>query len=345
MQSDSSKLEEIFSLISELDEERRKIVSDYLVSLEKNIHERKEIDDKLIQSKSNSKIVCPKCRSIEVRKFGKRNNHQRYRCNSCNHVFTETSTNALKATKLSTFKWYEYADLFNYRFTLRNIAKRLKVSINTAFLMRHKILNALQFFQFSYVLKDNVFADELYFRRNNKDGSKITFRDFRKHGGDNIGVEIKRLNTIIVLMIFDNNYHLVLQRLKSGTNKTPQMDKQFRKRIKNGATLYTDGYRHYKSVADLFDGLNIANKAIKGQYTKELDHINNVSSYVQAFFSRFNGVATKYLQRYLNWCCFTYYYEHQKEDYKELIVKLLMILINSKSHITRKNIGKKKYIK
>ena len=76
-------------------------------------------------------------------------------------------------------------------------------------------------------------------------------------------------------------------------------------RIEAGATLCTDSHRSYTAFAKA-NGIDhqkfIANK---GQRVKDkiyhVQNVNNTASRLRSWMKPFNGVATKYLQNYLNW--------------------------------------------
>jgi transposase-like protein len=68
---------------------------------------------------------CPKCCGQNVKKYGKRNSRQRYKCNKCNHIFSVKSGRK----KGQSFKlWEDYADRNQ---TLLLLAERNKTSIST----------------------------------------------------------------------------------------------------------------------------------------------------------------------------------------------------------------------
>lgn len=331
----------IIELLKPLDEANLEIVKSFISTLLANIDERKDVEKELIRNETYKNLVCPKCKSTNVKKNGTKNKKQRYRCNNCHYVFTLNSHTSLKYTKLSFDKLYEFIDMSQYDISLRKTAIRIKVSLPTAFLMRHKLYETLKYFQNSLILSGNIYADELYFPRNCKDGSSLDYRHSRKHGSDKKEIENRRKDQITVMMAFDDCGHCLLKRIKSGSNKSEQMDKFFRKRVKDNSTLFTDGYRHYKSIAELINAVHIADKGTENM-TKEHQTINDLSSSVKRFINEIhNGVATKYLQSYLDWYSFLYFINHLKNDIKKTLIKILSHLLSSNITITREKLYSK----
>ena len=137
----------IIELLKPLDETNLVIVKSFISTLLENIDERKNAEKELIRDETYKNLVCPKCKSTNVKKNGTKNEKQRYRCNDCHYVFTLNSHTSLRYTKLSFDKRYEFVDMSQYDMSLLSIASRIKVSLPTTFLMRHKLFETLKFFQ------------------------------------------------------------------------------------------------------------------------------------------------------------------------------------------------------
>ncbi len=71
------------------------------------------------------KKKCPKCLKQKTKKFGKRNNRQRYKCNLCNHIF---SLRLGRKSNQTERLWQEYAERNQ---TCTHLAQRYKKSIST----------------------------------------------------------------------------------------------------------------------------------------------------------------------------------------------------------------------
>ncbi|TWX72441.1 IS1595 family transposase [Colwellia sp. C1TZA3] len=73
------------------------------------------------------------------------------------------------------------------------------------------------------------------------------------------------------------------------------------KHVEKDAIICSDGFRSYGVLARK---LNMAHKPInltkKSRVREKVFHIQNVNAY-HGWIARFHGVATKYLDNYLNW--------------------------------------------
>ena len=114
--------------------------------------EIKKISDSLLsmlgvsrKSRDNSSkraSKCRKCDSEKVIKFGvDKNGKQRYRCKCCGATFTETSYSVVSRTRHSDEVWEKYIHLLLVGASLEECAFQCGISVRTAFIWRHKILN------------------------------------------------------------------------------------------------------------------------------------------------------------------------------------------------------------
>lgn len=334
-------LEEINKILAPLNEENLKIVKDFLHSLINNLNGENFASSLYIYSKEGTARICPKCKSANIKKNGKRNGKQRYKCKDCNHVFSLNSSISFKNTKLNFHTRYQFIEYTLEDLTLRNISNLLGISIPTAHLMRHKLFETVKFFQDTVILSGSIYADELMFSRNAKDGRPLTYRPFRKHGSEIKRIEQRRIDLVTVMMAFDDNGHCLLKKIKTGKNKSAQMDKFFKKRVKINATLFTDGQKHYETIAEFINAIHVVDK---GNYEISDDHqkINDFSSPVKFFIEKkHKGVATTYLQKYLDWYSFRYFIQNQANaNSKKAIIKVLSYFLSSKIILTRKEIYK-----
>ena len=135
---------------------------------------------------------CPVCKGNHIIKHGKRNNIQRYKCKSCDKVFSERTNSAISNTKVSLDKWFIYIALLINKTSIRKCSKILNISLKTSFFMRHKILDCL-----SIILKKDDALDEKKVNENDC-GFKEWSSCFR-------GVSIKYLNNYLSLFVWTKN--------------------------------------------------------------------------------------------------------------------------------------------
>lgn len=97
-------------------------------------------------------VVCPRCSSENVLRRGHDSfQRQRLQCKHCNRSFTSHSLSPLRSTNLPLDTWLAFASCHVDCLSLRKTAAICKVTLKTAFTMRHR-LNA--------VLEDHLGASD-----------------------------------------------------------------------------------------------------------------------------------------------------------------------------------------
>ena len=251
-----------------------------------------------IEARFAAAPVCPHCQSSEVVKWGSANALKRYQCKACVVTF-----NALTGTPLAQLHkrelWIGNAQAMVEGISLRKVAARLDIGLETAFRWRHRFLQAPKAVK-PMLLEGTVETDETYFLHSQK-GSRKLERPARKRGGSakKRGLSDEQ---VPVLIARDRNKATTDQILPDRSERSitavlePVVDK--------AAVLVSDGAHSYRALADHFGIAHIALNLSAGQRTWGIYHIQNVNNYgsrLKGWMRRFNGVATKYLDSYLGW--------------------------------------------
>ena len=243
--------------------------------------------------------VCPKCQSVEnVGKWGSANGLKRYRCKPC-----KVSFNCLTGTPLAQLHkrelWLGNAQALVDGLSLRKVAARLGVHVETAFRWRHRFLKEPKSLK-PQRLDGTVEADETYFLKSEKGARKLS-RPARKRGGKAAKRGLSD-EQVPVLIVRDTAKATTDQMLHDRSAKSiaevlaPIVTKQ--------AILVSDGAQAYRAFANEASILHVALNLSEGQRAWGVYHIQNVNSYcsrLKTWMRRFNGVATKYLDSYLGW--------------------------------------------
>ena len=230
---------------------------------------------------TRNKKPCPHCSSIKVYRRGKQKGVQMYRCNDCEKWYSETTGTPLYDIKLKS-KWQLYLNCMEQGMPIKKIAKELKISIQTSFDWRHKILSSLE--QFVPIeLSSEVECDELELALSNK-GSKSLKRVPRKRGTDfkrNQGAD--KITTVQVVTAVQRNGEKYLKAVASKRLSKQEIEKALDGRLADNATLITDKHPSYKAFAK--DNPNIKHKALlakdhvdKKDKTIHLQKVNQVHS-------------------------------------------------------------------
>ena len=143
-----------------------------------------------------------------------------------------------------------------------------------------------------------VEADETFFEESQKGSRKMT-RKPRKRGYSCYSYTQK--TKVCVLTAIDRNKHSFNKPVCYGHIGTEQT-MILQHRISNGSILITDGEHSYKRLKDVkLKPLKFGKPQFKDNKIIHMNTINSFHSGLKKFMIRFNGVATKYLDNYVNY--------------------------------------------
>ena len=246
-------------------------------------------------------ITCPHCSGKRIRANGKLKDVQRYVCNGCKKNFSETTGkfwyNIKKKDKLNR---YLYCLLSGY--SIRQSAKETGISIQTSFDWRHKLLTS-----FSSVSIEEfqgiVESDDLFFSFSEK-GNRNLDRKPKKRGekASKAGISNEKVAVVATCDRSGNKDFKVATR---GRISKKDLDKVLKGKLDKADVLCSDSHRSYGAFAKANTIEHKKFNASKGQRTVDkvyhVQNVNNLDMRLRKFMDSFNGVATKYLQNYLNW--------------------------------------------
>ena len=290
------RLEEIQEMLKMMSEEDK----DNLIQLLLNEKKKVRNDGDLLKLQNNYR--CPYCQSTKINKNGTAHkNLPQFICRNCKKTYTIRTNTIFYYSKKNIALWREYIELFSQGLALRKIVIEMnnKISLPTAFYWRHKILEVMKNFDNHDKLDGIVEADETYFNESQKGNKNITNRKPRKRGfsSENRIVGLSH-NKVCVLTALDRNKHSFNKPVGYGKVCKEQVA-ILQHRIKDNSILITDGDKSYKILKDIKLKQLKFGKAQSKVY--HLSNINNFHSKLKQFMSRFNGVATKYLDNYVNY--------------------------------------------
>lgn len=89
---------------------------------------------------------CPYCGFTHFIKHGKYDGIQRYKCKNeqCGRTFSSTTYSVWKYLKHKPEKWIRFVECMCENLTLKLCAKKLGISVSTAFYWRHKVFHAVE---------------------------------------------------------------------------------------------------------------------------------------------------------------------------------------------------------
>lgn len=249
------------------------------------------------------KFTCPHCKSEVIVGHGKYRDRKRYKCMDCKKTFNDlTGTSVSWIHKLD--QWNNYMSCIADSLTLRESAKQAGISFRTSFMWRHKIIGAFKNMGCTK-LEGIVEGDETFFLLSEKGNKAIEGRKPRKRGGkaSKAGINAEH---VAVIVSTDRNKGQIIEVAGRGRITSKQIDKCIGSWFgERASVLCTDSHRSFEKFAKSKKMEHVTINASKGQHVKnKVYHIQNVNSthhLLKEWMRRFNGVATGYLQNYMNW--------------------------------------------
>jgi transposase-like protein len=248
-------------------------------------------------------INCPHCESEAIIGNGNYRDRKRYKCKACGKTFNDlTGTSVSHIHKKN--EWEQYISCISEGLSLREAASRTGISYRTSFLWRHKILGAFQDIGCTK-LEGIVEGDETFFLYSEKGQKNIQGRKARKRGGkaSKAGIHDEH---VAVIVATDRNKHSIVEVAGRSRISSQKINSTIGKWIdEETVALCTDSHRSYEKFAKDRGLRHISVNASNGQHVKDkvyhIQNVNNIHNLLKYWIRKFNGVASKYLQNYMNW--------------------------------------------
>lgn len=315
----SQQIKELFNMLSPSEQQR------LLFELSSNKDHCRPIEGNVTS--------CPYCHSVRFVKNGKHKGHPRYKCKACNRNFSPQTGTAFqgikKPDKFDQYKTIMFEEGF---ISLEKMAKRVGISIQTAFDWRHKILSTLKPAEvgFSGITE----MDDVWFLYSQKGRKGLAYS--RKRGGS--GRKGDNDFQVKMLVTADRVQAQDLSVVRIGRLKSSDIHRKVGHRIGTECTLVSDKHRSIASFAKQNEINHVSFKA--SEHVADVEHhvqkVNNIASRLKGQTNNIcRGVSTKYLQSYANWFQFTEAYKKRGEVLAEVDKSLLA---NHKSWDTFTNI-------
>lgn len=244
-------------------------------------------------------LSCPHCNSYDSHKWGKLRGLQRYRCKGCKKTYT-----ALTGTPIANLHhidlWMNYMGELIKGSTVHEAAASCRIDPKTSFRWRHRFLAMLDSAH-ECKLEGIIEMDETFFL-NSKKGNKNLDRSARKRGGT-ASQRGRSKEHVAVVIGQDRSGHIhysVMQDFNHDNLKSDLLDS-----MQKDVVLCTDSSPVYKALASRENlkhkpvNLSQGIRVIDGVY--HIQHVNSYHSRLKKWIGKFHGVATKYLDHYVNW--------------------------------------------
>ena len=248
---------------------------------------------------------CPHCGSIHLVKNGHKNDRQRFICKDCKKTSTLSKNSILFSTKKDMSTWNMYIGCMVQKFALRKCAKQCSISLPSAFVWRHKILDALTNMMNAVKLYGISECDETYQLISSKGNHKksknfVMPRKARRHGGVASKRGISKEQVCITSGV-DLAGHSIGRISNLGRPTHQELSSVLGEKIEHGAVLVTDSHKGYCKLAGDMELSHI--RIRPNRHTSGSFNIQTVNAYHASLKKMINGtfmgVSTKYLNNYI----------------------------------------------
>ena len=262
----------------------------------------------LIETRISGDQGCIYCGSAHVVKNGtRRDGTQRFLCRDCRKSFLPTSKSVTSRTRKRLSVWASYLKCMMDKKTLRETSEECQISMSTAFLWRHKILDGLHEMAENVYLDGVVEADETFFNVSYKGNHKHFSMPRKPHKRGN-SVHTKGLSSekVCVPCAVNDTGLSYAKPARLGKVSSESIPGVFEVGISPCAILCTDNEKAYRRFAcdsrlDLIQMDTGCRTAGQSGVRYGIQRINAYHSLLKGFLQRFRGVSTKYLENYLVW--------------------------------------------
>ena len=245
--------------------------------------------------------ACPYCGNVHIVKNGHKCGKQEYRCKGCRRPFVSTTNTIMSGSHQSRELWEEVISDTLRGNAINYSAKRLHLSHDCVFHMRHKILLALEeeAAREPVILKDVAELDETYVLESYK-GKALPDefgRDPRKHGAKAQRRGISN-EYICICTGVERKGSAFAASVNRARPSIEELKKVFTGHISDGTLVLYDGLKGYSSLEELS---KCSVKDITSEPEDRFYNLNTVNGYHSFIKKRYNfykGVATKFLNRY-----------------------------------------------
>ncbi len=308
-------LAKILSEISKLNFEDLFLLQEQILLKTKKL--KKEIYTKL-----NEQVqICPHCGGKHFVKWGRYKDMNRFMCKDCHRTFIPTTGTAIhwskKPDEFINFSTVMFSEGLN---TLEQQSNRVGVSINTAFHWRQRILIALG--SETPIFRKATEMDDIWIRYSQKGRKGLKYS--KKRGGSSHKGDNDFVSKVLITKERDSVLDMAL--IKIGRLSAEDLKDRFNKKFAKTAILYSDMHPSIKAFSSYE---NIKHESFKAKtHAKNKDcHVQTVNYLAGAFKGRINkslrGVATKYLQNYVNWFSVKEKYKTDKDMVNKIITDCL----------------------
>ncbi len=230
-------------------------------------------------------FVCPECGHNEYYYL---KNRKLYQCKECKHQTSITAGTVMHRSRISLKKWFWTIYLTSTDkggIAATTLSERLKVSYPTAWLMLHKIREAMKNRDNHYQLGNIIEIDDAFFGG--------------KDEGNKRGRGTRKAKVLVQLSTSDEGKPEFAKMTIVEDMKEKTIMDEIRNNVKTDTTIKTDGFRAYNGLsADRYNHITV-------DYIMRWVHIviSNAKTFMKGTY---HGACDEHLQKYLDEFCYRF---------------------------------------
>jgi len=296
------------------------LFADEIVDLKKDLDrevrnktEAKNALHKVIDKERDESRYCDHCGSVHIVKNGKTpTGRQKYMCRDCGKSYSDTRSSITASSKKPYHVWESFIMCMMNEFTLRKTTKLVDISLPTAQVWRHKVMEAMGKYDIQIPLSGEIQVDETYFNLNMKGYKKLP-RQPKKRKTKSFRSGLNN-ELISVVSAVDEHDRILIEITGSGNSSADSIISALDGRIAPDSIFTADSKPGYQKVAKHFDSeLHQIPSGFYADDIHNLGEVNEIHSRLKSWMVQFKGVSSRHLKRYLNWFRFKRLLDYRKE--------------------------------
>lgn len=269
-----------------------------------DLHDTPELT--VIKSELNKEqvIICPYCKGTDIYGHGIYKGRKRYKCKSCTKTFNDFTGTAVSGIK-KTQEFQAYLEMVVESVTIRKAASKIGVNTRTVFNWRHKMLSSLKVVN-GQTFSGIVECDDKQLDINDK-GNKNLGREPYKRPSDRGTKRGVSNDKVSIMVAADRKGNPTMKVAKIGRIDSESIEKTIGNLVTKDNVLCSDAH---PSIISWAKGKKIEHHTFVAskQHVKDkcyhVQHVNSLDNRYERWVKGFYGIATKYLDHYLNWFVF-----------------------------------------
>lgn len=261
-------------------------------------------------------FVCPECAS---KSFCSLNTRPLYQCNHCHHQTSVTSGTIFDSTKVPLTKWFLAIHLMTQMKTCISaleLKRQLKVSYNTAWSLKHKIMQVMKERDDNKPLSGNIQIDDAFWGGEHHGGS-------RGRGSENKTPFVAAVST-------NEEGHPIAMNLNVLKGfRLEEIKRWSQKHVKPGSTVCSDGLNCFPAVKDA-GCEHIRLVTVGGAASVEQDEFIWVNTMIgnikNAITGSYHSINPRHLPRYFAEFCYRF---NRRFNLRDMMPRFLSVAVRT----------------